>query len=193
MSRIKSQYAKKVRPALKSKFNYANAMMVPSMKKIVISMGIAEASKDKNAVIDCVNELTQISGQKPVVTRAKKAISNFKLREDQAIGLKVTLRGQRMYDFFDRFCNIAAPRIRDFRGFNAKADGRGNYSLGLEDQMIFPELNLDKVKRSQGMNITFVTSAQDDEQCIELLRLMGMPFKGMTVVVPEWHEIEGGK
>ncbi len=193
MSRIKSQYAKKVRPALKSRFNYANAMMVPSMKKIVISMGIAEASKDKNAVIDCVNELTQISGQKPVITRAKKAISNFKLREDQAIGLKVTLRGQRMYDFFDRFCNIAAPRIRDFRGFNAKADGRGNYSLGLEDQMIFPELNLDKVKRSQGMNITFVTSAQDDEQCIELLRLMGMPFKGMTVVVPEWHEIEGGK
>jgi len=193
MSRIESQYAKKVRPALKAKFNYANAMMVPSMKKIVISMGLAEATKDKNAVIDCVNELTQISGQKPVITRAKKAISNFKLREDQKIGLKVTLRGQRMYDFFDRFCNIAAPRIRDFRGFKPKADGRGNYSLGLEDQMIFPELNLDKVKRSQGMNITFVTSAQDDEQCVELLRLMGMPFKEMTVVVPEWHEIEGGK
>ena len=193
MSRIKSQYLKKVRPALKSKFHYANAMMVPSMKKIVISMGLAEASKDKNAVIDCVNELTQISGQKPVVTRAKKAISNFKLREGQTIGLKVTLRGQRMYDFFDRFCNIAAPRIRDFRGFNAKADGRGNYSLGLEDQMIFPELNLDKVKRAQGMNVTFVTSAEDDAQCIELLRLMGMPFKEMTVVVPEWHEIEGEK
>ena len=193
MSRLKSRYTKQVRPALQSKFNYANSMMVPSLKKIVISMGLAEASKDKNAVIDCVNELTLISGQKPITTRAKKAISNFKLRENQAIGLKVTLRGQRMLDFLDRFCNIAAPRIRDFRGFNAKADGRGNFSLGLEDQMIFPELNLDKVKRSQGMNITFVTSALKDDECIELLRLMGMPFKEMTVIVPEWHDIEGGR
>lgn len=193
MSRLKSRFNEKVRPALQSKFKYPNAMMVPSMKKIVISMGIAEATKDKNAVTDCINELTLISGQKPIVTRAKKAISNFKLREDQAIGLKVTLRGQRMLDFMDRFCNIAAPRIRDFRGFNSKADGRGNFSLGLEDQMIFPELNLDKVKRSQGMNITFVTSAQNDEECVELLRLMGMPFKEKTVLVPDWHDLEGGK
>jgi large subunit ribosomal protein L5 len=161
------------------------------MKKIVISMGLAEATKDKNAIIDCVNELTLIAGQKPVVTKAKKAISNFKLRDGQTIGLKVTLRGQRMYDFMDRFCNVSAPRIRDFRGFNSKADGRGNFSLGLEDQMIFPELNLDKVKRSQGMNITFVTSAQNDEECIELLRLMGMPFKEKQVVVPDWHDIHG--
>lgn len=193
MSRLKNRFTKLVKPALQKKFSYENVMMVPSLKKIVISMGMAEATKDKNAVIDCVNELSLISGQKPIITRAKKAISNFKLREDQPIGLKVTLRGQRMLDFLDRFCNIAAPRIRDFRGFNAKADGRGNYSLGLEDQMIFPELNLDKVKRSQGMNITFVTSAVNDEQCIELLRLMGMPFKEMTVLVPEWHDIEGGK
>ena len=193
MSRLKSRFNSKVRPALHSKFGYENVMMIPSMKKIVISMGLAEATKDKNAVIDCVNELSLISGQKPIITRAKKAISNFKLRKDQTIGLKVTLRGQRMYDFLDRFCNIAAPRIRDFRGFNAKADGKGNFTLGLEDQMIFPELNLDKVKRPQGMNITFVTSAQTDDECIELLRLMGMPFKGMTVVVPEWHDIEGGK
>ncbi len=193
MSRLKSRYTKLVRPALQSKFKYENTMMVPSLKKIVISMGIAEASKDKNAIIDCVNEITLIAGQKPITTRAKKAISNFKLRENQAIGLKVTLRGQRMLDFLDRFCNIAAPRIRDFRGFSAKADGRGNYSLGLEDQMIFPELNLDKVKRAQGMNITFVTSAQKDEECIELLRLMGMPFKEMQVVVPEWHDIQGEK
>ncbi|MBS0633936.1 MAG: 50S ribosomal protein L5 [Verrucomicrobia bacterium] len=193
MSRLKQRFNEHVRPALLAKFKYANKMMIPSMKKIVISMGIAEASKDKNAVIDCINEITLISGQKPIVTRAKKAISNFKLREDQAIGLKVTLRGQRMLDFMDRFCNIAAPRIRDFRGFNSKADGRGNYSLGLEDQMIFPELNLDKVKRSQGMNITFVTSAQNDEECVELLRLMGMPFKEKTVLVPEWHDMEGGK
>jgi large subunit ribosomal protein L5 len=193
MSRLKSRFKEKVKPALQSKFGYANCMQIPSLKKVIISMGLAEATKDKNAVIDCVNELSLISGQKPIVTRAKKAISNFKLRKDQAIGLKVTLRGTRMYDFLDRFCNIAAPRIRDFRGFPAKADGSGNYTVGLEDQMIFPELNLDKVKRAQGMNITFVTSAENDEQCIELLRLMGMPFKEMTVVVPEWHDINGGK
>lgn len=193
MSRLKSRFTTQVRPALHKKFKYQNPMMVPSMKKIVISMGIAEASKDKNQVTDHINELSLISGQKPIVTRAKKAISNFKLRKDQPIGLKVTLRGQRMYDFLDRFCNIASPRIRDFRGFDAKGDGRGSYTLGLEDQMIFPELNLDKVKHSQGMNITFVTSAGSDEECIELLRLMGMPFKGMTVVVPDWHDIEGEK
>lgn len=193
MSRLKSRFTTKVRPALQSTFKYENPMMVPSVKKIVITMGIAEASKDKNAVIDHINELSQISGQKPIVTRAKKAISNFKLRKGQPIGLKVTLRGQRMYDFLDRFCNIASPRIRDFRGFAAKGDGRGSFSLGLEDQMIFPELNLDKVKRSQGMNITFVTSAENDNECIELLRLLGMPFKGMTVVVPDWHDIQGEK
>ncbi len=188
MSRLKQRYLEKVKPALQQKFGYSNPMMIPSLKKIVISMGIAEASKDKNAIQDLINELSLISGQKPVVTRAKQAISNFKLRKDQPIGLKVTLRGARMYDFLDRFCSIAAPRIRDFRGFPTKCDGSGNYSLGLEDQQIFPELNLDAVKRVQGMNITFVTSAVKNDECIELLRLMGVPFKGMPVVVPGWQD-----
>lgn len=193
MSRLKSRYHEKVKPALLGKFKYPNPMMIPSLKKIVISMGVAEASKDKNALADVTNELTILSGQKPMVQRAKKAISNFKLRKGQPIGLKVTLRGQRMYDFLDRFCNIASPRIRDFRGFETKGDGRGNFTLGLEDQMIFAELNLDQVKKAQGMNISFVTSAQTDDECIELLRLLGMPFKGHTVVVPDWHDIEGVK
>lgn len=192
MIRLKNRYVSKIKPALKAQFNYANPMMVPALKKIVITMGIAEATKDKNAVADCINELSLISGQKPVVMRAKKAISNFKLREGQAIGLKVTLRGQRMYEFLDRFCSISAPRIRDFRGFPTKCDGRGNYSLGLEDQMIFAELNLDKVKRSQGMNITFVTSATTNDECVELLRQFGVPFKDLPVVVPEWLENDGG-
>jgi large subunit ribosomal protein L5 len=188
MTRLKKHYQDKVKPVLHSKFGYKNKMMIPTLKKIVISMGLAEASKDKNAIADCVNELSLISGQKPVVTRAKKAISNFKLRQGQAIGAKVTLRGTRMYEFLDRFCTISAPRIRDFRGFSPKADGKGNYSLGLEDQMIFAELNLDAVKRSQGMNISFITSAATDPECIELLRLMGVPFKEMPVVVPGWIE-----
>jgi large subunit ribosomal protein L5 len=188
MSRLKKHYHDKVKPVLLSKFGYKNKMMIPSLKKIIISMGLAEASKDKNAIADCVNELSLLAGQKPVVTRAKKAISNFKLRQGQVIGAKVTLRGGRMYDFLDRFCCISAPRIRDFRGFNSKGDGKGNFSLGLEDQMIFAELNLDAVKRSQGMNITFVTSATNNPECIELLRLLGVPFKEMPVVVPGWIE-----
>ncbi len=183
MSRLKQRYLKKVKAQLQEHFAFTNPMLIPEMKKIVISMGIAEATKDKNAIQDCINELTYISGQKPIVTKAKKAISNFKLRKGQPIGLKVTLRGKRMYDFFDRFCNVSAPRIRDFRGFDTKGDGRGNYTLGLEDQQIFPELNLDNIKRSQGMNITFVTNAKNDAECIELLRLLGMPFKELVVVV----------
>lgn len=186
MSRLKKRYEESVKSELLAKFGYKNVMMVPRLEKIVISMGIAEASKDKNAVQDLTNELTLLSGQKPVLTKAKKAISNFKLRKDQPIGLKVTLRGKRMFDFLDRFCNISAPRIRDFHGFEMKCDGRGSYSLGLEDQQIFAELNLDLVKRSQGMNITMVTSASTDEECVELLRLMGVPFKGAPVVVSGW-------
>jgi len=146
-------------------------------------MGIAEASKDKNAIQDCVKELTLLSGQKPIITKARKAISNFKLREKQPIGIKVTLRGIRMYDFLDRFVNIVCPRIRDFRGFSITCDGRGNYTLGLVDQQIFPEINLDEVKRTQGMHITFVTSAKTDEECIELLRLLGVPFKNLPISV----------
>jgi large subunit ribosomal protein L5 len=177
MSRIKSRYQEKVKESLQKKFSYANTMLIPSLKKIVISMGIAEATKDKNAMQDCVKELSLISGQKPILTKSKKSIANFKLRQGQAIGLKVTLRRKRMFDFFDRFCNIVSPRIRDFRGFSLKCDGRGNYSIGLEEQQIFPELNLDEVKRTQGMNITFVTTAKTDEECIELLRELGFPFK----------------
>lgn len=183
MSRLKKHYLEKVKPELNSKFNYPNPMIIPKLEKIVLNMGIAEASKDKNSIQDCVNEMALISGQKPIITKAKKAISNFKLREGQPIGIKVTLRGARMYDFLDRFCNIAAPRIRDFRGFSTKCDGRGNYSLGLEDHQVFNELHLDEVKRTQGMHITFVTTAHTDEECVELLRLLGLPFKNLPVAV----------
>lgn len=177
MSRVKEKYQKEVKKALQEKFGYKNPMLMPSVKKIVISMGLAEASKDKNAMQEAITELTLLSGQKPILTRSKKAIANFKLREDQIVGAKVTLRGLRMFDFMDRFFHIVSPRIRDFRGFPLKCDGRGSYSLGLEDQQIFPEINLDLVKRTQGMNITFVTSAKTDEECIELLRGLGLPFK----------------
>lgn len=183
MSRLKKHYQEKVKEELQKKFNHPNPMNIPKLEKIVINMGIAEASKDKNSIQDCVNEMALISGQKPIITKAKKAISNFKLREGQPIGIKVTLRGKRMYDFMERFCNIAAPRIRDFRGFPTKCDGRGNFSLGLDDHQVFNELRLDEVKRTQGMHITFVTSAQNDEECIELLRLLGLPFKNLPVAV----------
>lgn len=183
MSRLKKRYLEQVKPELQKKFEFSNSMKIPALKKVVINMGIAEASKDKNAIQDCLNEMTKLSGQKPIITRARKAISNFKLREDQPIGIKVTLRGVRMYDFVDRFCNIVCPRIRDFRGFPSKCDGRGNYTLGLEDQQIFPEINLDDVKKTQGMHITFVTSAANDEECVELLRLLGLPFKNLPVSV----------
>jgi large subunit ribosomal protein L5 len=183
MSRLKQRYLAKVKPELQEKFAYANPMQIPGLVKIVINMGIAEASKDKNSIQDCVKEMTMLSGQKPIITKAKKAISNFKLREDQPIGIKVTMRGQRMFDFLDRFVNIVCPRIRDFRGFPTKCDGMGNYTLGLEDQQIFPEINLDEVKRTQGMHITFVTSAKTDEECVELLRLLGVPFKNLPIAV----------
>jgi large subunit ribosomal protein L5 len=177
MSRLQKRYKEVVVPSLKKNHPEKNAMDIPSLKKIVISMGLAEASKDKSFLQQHAKELGLLSGQKPVFTKSKKAISNFKLREDQVIGLKVTLRGKRMYDFFDRFCNIVAPRIRDFRGFKPKCDGKGNFSVGLEDQQVFPEVNLDELKRTQGMNITFVTSACTDKDCIELLTQMGFPFK----------------
>lgn len=177
MSRLKKRYHEEIKEALNTKFSYSNPMQIPRMEKIVISMGVSEAVKDKNAMQDCVKELALISGQKPIITKAKKAISNFKLREGQEVGLKVTLRGARMFDFFDRFCNIVCPRIRDFRGFKKKGDHRGSYSLGLPEQQMFPELNLDEVKRDQGMNITFVTSAKNDEECLELLTQLGLPFK----------------
>ena len=177
MSRLKKRYKEEVRKELQEKYKYSNAMLIPSLKKIVISMGLAEATKDKNALQDCVKEIASLSGQKAIITKAKKSVANFKLREDQAIGLKVTLRKRKMFDFFDRFCHIVSPRIRDFRGFPLKCDGSGNYSLGLEEQQIFPEINLDEVKRTQGMNISLVTTAETDEDCVELLTLLGFPFK----------------
>lgn len=177
MSRLHKRYKEVVKKELYNKFKYSNLMLIPQLKKIVISMGIAEASKDKNAMQACVKEMAMLSGQKPILTKSRRAIANFKLRENQPIGIKVTLRKQRMFDFLDRFCHIVSPRIRDFRGFNRKCDGRGSYSLGVEEQQIFPEVNLDEVKKTQGMNITFVTSAKTDEECIELLTSLGLPFK----------------
>ena len=177
MSRLHKRYHEEIRKSLTERFKYKNSMLIPSLKKVVINMGVGEATKDKNALQACVNEMTLIAGQKPILMKARKSIANFKLREGQVIGIKVTLRKKRMYDFMDRFCNIVSPRVRDFRGYNFKCDGRGNYSLGLSDQQVFPELNLDNVKRTQGMNITFVTSAFTDEECHELLKQLGLPFK----------------
>lgn len=177
MSRLHKKYKEEILPELKARHPNRCLMELPLLKKIVISMGLAEALKDKNALQEHSEELMMLSGQKPLVTRSKKAISNFKLREDQPIGLMVTLRGHRMYDFLDRFCHIIAPRIRDFRGFQKKGDGRGNYNFGINDQQIFPEIHLDKVKRSQGMNVTIVTTATSDADCFELLTLLGFPFK----------------
>lgn len=177
MSRLQKKYKEEIRESLKKKFEYSNETLVPQLKKVIISMGCGEAAKDKNALQDCESELTLIAGQKPVRTAARKSIANFKLREGTPVGLKVTLRRKRMYDFVDRFCNIVSPRIRDFRGFAFKCDGQGNYSVGLSDQQMFPEINLDEVKRAQGMNITIVTSARTDEECYELLKQLGFPFK----------------
>ena len=177
MSRLHKRFKEEIRKALQEKFKYSNEMLIPKLSKIVISMGVAEAAKDKNALQDCLKEMTALSGQKPILIKAKKSVANFKLREGSPIGIKVTLRSKKMYDFLDRFVNIVSPRIRDFRGFSTKCDGTGSYSLGLEEQQIFPEINLDAVKRTQGMNIAFVTSAQTDEECFELLKQLGMPFK----------------
>jgi large subunit ribosomal protein L5 len=177
MSALYKKFKEELFPELQKRHPERNPMSLPVLKKIVISMGLGDALKDKNALQEHSDELALLSGQKPIVTRSKKAISNFKLREDQPVGIMVTLRGKRMYDFLSRFCHIVSPRIRDFRGFGKKCDGRGNYSFGLNDQQVFPEINLDKVKRAQGMNISLVTTAKTDEDCVELLTLLGFPFK----------------
>ncbi|MCI5052120.1 MAG: 50S ribosomal protein L5 [Simkaniaceae bacterium] len=176
-SRLKKRYQDEIKPALAKKFGYSNSMLIPKIHKIVVSMGAAEALKDRNIIQDLTKELALITGQKPKITKSKKSIANFKLREGYPIGLMVTLRGERMYEFLDRFINIVSPRIRDFRGFNKKADGRGNYSVGLDDHQVFPELNLDEIKRTQGLNVTIVTSAVNDAECVELLGQCGFPFK----------------
>lgn len=178
MSRLKDKYVKEVIPGLKNRFGYKNAMEVPRLEKVVINMGVGEATQDAKAIDAAVNDLTAISGQKPVVTRAKKSIAAFKVRAGMPVGCKVTLRGERMYEFLDKLFNIALPRIRDFHGVSSKSfDGRGNYSLGLREQLIFPEINFDKVDKVRGMDVVIVTSAKTDEEAFELLKLMGMPFQ----------------
>lgn len=174
--RLYQQYLDSVRPALMEKMKYKNMHQVPRLEKIVVNMGVS-ASLEKGAVEEATRELGQITGRKPVVNRARKSIANFKLREGQAIGCHVTLRREVMYEFFDRLVAAALPRIRDFRGLSPRSfDGRGNYSLGISDQTIFPEVDLDKIKRQQGMDITIVTTAPTNAEAMELLRLMGMPF-----------------
>ncbi|MBA4144446.1 MAG: 50S ribosomal protein L5 [Azospira oryzae] len=175
--RLKEKYLKDVVPVLKDKFQYQSIMQVPKIQKICINKGIGAAVADKKLIDVGVEELTTISGQKAVATRSKKDISNFKLRNNQAIGAKVTLRGERMYEFLDRLVTIALPRVRDFKGVSDKGfDGRGNYTLGVKEQIIFPEISIDKVQKINGMDITFVTTATTDEESYELLKALGMPF-----------------
>ena len=178
MARLKDQYTKEIAPALKEKFQYKSVMQVPRLLKIALNKGIGEAVADKKLIDIGVNELTTITGQKAIPTIAKKSVSNFKLREGMPIGARVTLRGEIMYEFLDRLINISLPRVRDFKGVSEKSfDGRGNYTLGIKEQIIFPEISIDKVKKISGMDITFVTDAQTDEEAYELLKLFGMPFK----------------
>jgi len=178
MARIKQRYRDDVVPALMKRFEYSSNMMVPRMTKIVLNMGLSEAKDDIKVLDGAMKELAAITGQKPKITRARKSIANFKLRAGQPIGCKVTLRGDRMYEFFDRLVTIAVPRIRDFRGLPTDAfDGRGNYTFGLEEQVVFPEIDYDDVEMIKGMDITIVTSADSDEEAFELLKLMNMPFR----------------
>ena len=177
-ARLRKHYDEVVRKSLADKFGYHNPMAIPKLTKIVINMGVGVAIQDKKHIDPCVDAMTQISGQKPIVTKSRKAISGFKLRENMAIGCKVTLRRQRMYEFLDRLISLVLPRVRDFRGISRTAfDGNGNYTLGLQEQLVFPELNPDKFTRVQGMNISFVTTAETDDEARELLAMFGMPFQ----------------
>ncbi|CAM3561055.1 MULTISPECIES: 50S ribosomal protein L5 [Brevibacillus] len=176
--RLKEKYSNEIVPSLMSKFNYTSIMQVPKVEKIIINMGVGEAVANAKALDTAVEDLQIIAGQKPVVTRAKKSIAGFKLREGMPIGAKVTLRGERMYHFLDKLMNVSLPRVRDFRGISSKAfDGRGNYTLGLKEQLIFPEIEYDKIDKVRGMDIVIVTSAKTDEEARELLTQMGMPFR----------------
>ncbi len=178
MNRLKEKYLKEVTPALMSKFNYKSVMQIPKIEKIVINMGVGDAVQNAKALDSAVEELALISGQKPVVTRAKKSIAGFRLREGMPIGAKVTLRGERMYEFLDKLISVSLPRVRDFRGVSKKSfDGRGNYTLGIKEQLIFPEIDYDKVNKVRGMDIVIVTTAKTDEEARELLTLLGMPFQ----------------
>ncbi|OUP07200.1 50S ribosomal protein L5 [Collinsella sp. An2] len=176
--RLKTKYLEEVRPALQEKFQYKNVMMIPKMEKIVVNMGVGEAATDSKAIDGAVRDLRLITGQQPMITRARKSIASFRLRAGMPIGAKVTLRGDRMWEFFDRLTSIAIPRIRDFRGISPKSfDGRGNFSMGVTDQLIFPEIPFDSVDRTRGMDITIVTTAQTDEEARVLLDGFGFPFK----------------
>lgn len=178
MSRLKETYTNEIAPALQKKFGYKNVMQIPKMDKIVVNMGVGEAKENAKLLESAVADMQLITGQKPVITKAKKSIANFKIREGMNIGCKVTLRGDKMYDFMDRLINLALPRVRDFRGVNPDAfDGRGNYALGIKEQLIFPEVEYDKVDKVRGMDIIFVTTAQTDEEARELLKLFNMPFE----------------
>ncbi|GAA0678153.1 MULTISPECIES: 50S ribosomal protein L5 [Clostridium] len=177
ISRLQEKYNKEVVPAMMEKFGYKNIMQVPKLEKIVINMGVGEAKENAKNLESAVSDLQIITGQKPILTRAKKSVANFKIRENMAIGCKVTLRKEKMYEFADKFVSIALPRVRDFRGVSDKSfDGRGNYSLGIKEQLIFPEIEYDKVDKVRGMDIIFVTTAKTDEEARELLRFLGMPF-----------------
>lgn len=176
--KLKEQYQTEVLPALVKQFNYTSVMQAPRLEKIVVNMGVGEAISNAKFLEEAVNDLTIITGQRPVITKAKKSIANFKLREGMSIGCKVTLHGEKMYDFYSKLVNLALPRVRDFRGVSSKSfDGRGNFTLGVKEQLIFPEINYDKVNRLRGMDIVIVTSAKTDEEGYALLKEMGMPFE----------------
>ena len=176
-AQLKQQYKERIAPELKKQFNYTSTMQIPVLKKIVINQGLGSATQDKKIIDVAVNEITAIAGQKAVATYSKKDIANFKLRKKMPIGVMVTLRRERMYEFQEKLVRIALPRIRDFKGIESKFDGQGNYTLGIQEQIIFPEINIDAIDRIQGMNITFVTSAQTDEEGYALLKAFGLPFK----------------
>lgn len=178
-AQLKKVYAETIAPALQKQFNYSSAMQVPVLKKIVINQGLGDATQDKKMIDVAINEISSIAGQKAVATYSKKDIANFKLRKKMPIGVMVTLRHERMYEFLERLIRVALPRIRDFRGIESKFDGRGNYTLGIDEQIIFPEINIDNITRILGMNITFVTSAKTDEEGFALLREFGLPFKNI--------------
>lgn len=177
MSRLKELYNSEIKDAMMKKFGYKNAMEIPKIEKVIINMGVGEAKENAKILDSAVKDMETIAGQKAVITKAKKSIANFKLREGMAIGCKVTLRGEKMYEFVDRLINLALPRVRDFRGVNPNAfDGRGNYALGIKEQLIFPEIEYDKIDKVRGMDVVFVTTAKTDEEARELLRLFNMPF-----------------
>ncbi|MCI6643943.1 MAG: 50S ribosomal protein L5 [Bacteroidales bacterium] len=174
---LKKEYAERIAPALMKQFGYSSPMQIPVLEKIVINEGLGSATNDKKIIDVAINELTTITGQKAVATVSKKDVANFKLRKKMPIGVRVTLRRERMYEFLERLVRVALPRIRDFKGINSKLDGRGNYTLGIEEQIIFPEINIDSIERLTGMNITFVTTAKTDEEGYALLKEFGLPFK----------------